>query len=169
MVNRTCLPLCTCCKCKGITTHPGDTIPQIVEMTKIHQQKEPHLFKNEGSIKNQITQLHQPKRKRNDISNKTQEKLNFKRIKISEKQTIVNSSPDVHSTYSTINPIGTLSIFPQELLEEILSYLNFKTAVVKLRTVNKYFYELITGYNQVGLTGVQHKPTTTLNSALLIN
>ncbi|OJW67024.1 MAG: hypothetical protein BGO68_00405 [Candidatus Amoebophilus sp. 36-38] len=40
-----------------------------------------------------------------------------------------------------------------ELLEEIMSYLSFKEAMI-IRELNHYFYEFITGYNQVGVVGV---------------
>jgi hypothetical protein len=47
--------------------------------------------------------------------------------------------------------------FPAELLEEVISYLSYKEAML-MRQVSHDFYALITGYDQVGMVGVANKP-----------
>lgn len=53
--------------------------------------------------------------------------------------------------------IGDLVVFPIELLEKVLSYLSY-SEIIKARQINRFFNELITGYSQPGLMGVEHKP-----------
>ncbi|OJW67026.1 MAG: hypothetical protein BGO68_00415 [Candidatus Amoebophilus sp. 36-38] len=55
---------------------------------------------------------------------------------------------------------------PVEILEEIMSYLSFKEAML-IRELNHYFYEFITGYNQVGVAGVslESKPDRPITQA----
>ncbi|OJW68574.1 MAG: hypothetical protein BGO68_02300 [Candidatus Amoebophilus sp. 36-38] len=56
--------------------------------------------------------------------------------------------------------------FPAELLEEIMSYLSFKEAMI-IKALNPYFYEFITGYRQVGVVGVgeENKPYRSITNA----
>jgi hypothetical protein len=53
--------------------------------------------------------------------------------------------------------LGDFSLVPRELLQETLSYLGPKE-IDKVRQLNKSFYKLTTGYDQVGLVGVNNRP-----------
>jgi hypothetical protein len=53
--------------------------------------------------------------------------------------------------------ISSFDIFPSEIWQEIFSYLKFED-ILSARAVNSDWNELITGYRQVGLVGVEHKP-----------
>ncbi|WP_148204928.1 F-box protein [Candidatus Amoebophilus asiaticus] len=53
---------------------------------------------------------------------------------------------------------------PTELLEEVVSYLSYKEAMIT-RELNHHFYSLITGYEQVGKVGVDNKPDRSIPQA----
>lgn len=63
----------------------------------------------------------------------------------------------------TFLPIETL---PVELLEKIIWYLPSMHLINEVRQVNRYFYQLITGYSKPGLMGVRHKPIHPINTKL---
>jgi hypothetical protein len=52
----------------------------------------------------------------------------------------------------------SITSLPLELLQRIFSYLTFEE-MLPSRGVNLFFYYLTTGYNQVGVVGIENKPT----------
>ena len=53
--------------------------------------------------------------------------------------------------------LGDLIILPRDVLKLIMSYAGLEE-MSQVRQLNRSFYELMTGYNQPGLLGVQQKP-----------
>jgi hypothetical protein len=56
-----------------------------------------------------------------------------------------------------VSTLGAFTLFPRELLQEVVSYLGPKE-IGQVRALNKTFYQLTTGYDQVGLVGINHQP-----------
>jgi hypothetical protein len=63
------------------------------------------------------------------------------------------------TAFSMSYPLGAFNLFPRELLQEMFSYLGPKE-IGQLRALNKSFYQLTTGYDQVGLVGVDNQPAS---------
>jgi Ran GTPase-activating protein (RanGAP) involved in mRNA processing and transport len=59
--------------------------------------------------------------------------------------------------------ISSFDISPSELWQEIFSYLDFE-GVLAARAVNSDWNELITGYREAGVVGVENKPSHIVNA-----
>ena len=59
--------------------------------------------------------------------------------------------------------LGKFDILPIELWQMILRYVPFPD-ILGFISVNRCFYELITGYDKVGLVGVENRPKPLLYS-----
>jgi hypothetical protein len=53
--------------------------------------------------------------------------------------------------------VSSLDIFPSEIWQEIFSYLKFED-ILPVRAVNSDWNQLITGFRQAGIVGVENKP-----------
>ena len=62
---------------------------------------------------------------------------------------------------------NTIPAIMPELWQEIFSYLDFE-GFLAARAVNKDWNELITGYREAGIVGVENKPTRIINARSLL-
>ncbi|ACP21030.1 hypothetical protein Aasi_1753 [Candidatus Amoebophilus asiaticus 5a2] len=107
-------------------------------------------------------------------SNKQSKEKNRHKIKIQrEQRPLIPDSPGatkkrVKKKRKTVSgdriPALYILDLPAELLAEVVSYLIFTEAMLA-RELNRRFYALITGYNRVGIIGLENKPNHTINIA----
>jgi TPR repeat protein len=73
------------------------------------------------------------------------------------KQAELELEEQVDTDVFDASPRSSIETLPIELLEGIFSYIAFKE-MLPVRGVNHFFYALTTGYNRVGVVGIQNKP-----------
>jgi hypothetical protein len=69
------------------------------------------------------------------------------RIEIEQEQSLIEQAQEMNS----------LDIFPSEIWQEIFSYLKFED-ILPARAVNRDWNQLITGYREAGIVGLENKP-----------
>ncbi|NEJ84212.1 hypothetical protein GR268_48150, partial [Rhizobium leguminosarum] len=60
--------------------------------------------------------------------------------------------------------VSSFDIFPTEIWQEIFSYLKFED-ILPARAVNSDWNELITGFRQTGIVGVENKPSHIIDTS----
>ncbi|OJW69957.1 MAG: hypothetical protein BGO68_00740 [Candidatus Amoebophilus sp. 36-38] len=101
-----------------------------------------------------------PKAPKTNIRKERQANNEAANITTAEQQPDVPSSALEAQSYTDVLDItsqSTIETLAAELLQGIFSYLTFEE-MLPVRNVNHFFHTLTTGYNRIGVVGIENKP-----------